>query len=83
MSKFTNLLYTETRECHFKIDNHPFSKLIKTDKNIGKIYINFNKICIDVLQSELNVLIDDGMFLDFEECYNKLYIKIIWCNFPI
>ena len=75
---FSNLLYKETQTCHSKINNHPFSKLIKTDKNIGKIYINFNKICIDILQNALNKKIKDGVFLNFTECYNKLYRKILY-----
>lgn len=80
---FTLILYKETKVNHSKIDNHPFVKLIKTNKNIGKLYINFNNICINIIQNKFNQEIKKDNFSDFKECYNKLYRKILPNDFYI
>lgn len=80
---FTSILYKNTKDNHSKIDNHPFVKLIKTNKNVGKLYINFNNICINIIQNKFNTEIKKGKFLDFKKCYNKLYRKILPNDFYI
>ena len=80
---FTKVLYNETKNSHNAIDNHPFVELIKTNKNIGRVYINFNKICINIIQDTFNQEFKKGNYTDFKECYNKLYRKILPNDFYI
>jgi hypothetical protein len=50
---FTDLLRNCTHDSHLIVDNHKFVELIRTNKCSGKIYVNFNKICINVIQENL------------------------------
>ena len=54
MSTFTERLYSETKDDHLQIDTHPFTELIKTNKDAGNLYINFNKICIYQIQKHIS-----------------------------
>jgi len=49
-NSFCKKLYFNTKEEHSQIDKHPFTELIKTNKEAGNLYINFNKICIYQIQ---------------------------------
>lgn len=62
---FTDRLYLETKDSHKVVDRHPFVSLIRKNKLAGKMYINFNKICIHEIQTVLT--------LKDENLYNKLY----------
>jgi hypothetical protein len=53
---FTERLYKETKDDHKNVDNHPFTKLIKLNKDAGDMYINFNKMCINAIQAQVNCL---------------------------
>jgi len=70
-SSFTERLFISTKENHMLVDKHPFTALIKNSKDAGNVYINFNKICIFVLQNTFDELIDDED--PFYEIYKKLY----------
>lgn len=50
---FTDKLRESTKDSHKVVDRHPFVSLIKTNKCAGKIYVNFNKICINMIQETL------------------------------
>jgi hypothetical protein len=49
---FCKQLYLETKECHNQVDIHPFVELIKINTKAGDIYIEFNKICINAIQTK-------------------------------
>jgi hypothetical protein len=53
---FSKRLLYETKLEHSYIDAHPFTQLIKTNKDAGNLYINFNKICIYQTQKHINHL---------------------------
>jgi hypothetical protein len=57
--EFTNKVYLYTKENHAKVDKHPFIELIKNNKKAGDIYIDFNKICIDRIQKNIDKIITD------------------------
>ena len=63
---FTDLLRKVTHDNHRLVDIHPFVSLIKTNKCSGKIYVHFNKVCINVIQNtlknECNKLIKHGFY---------------------
>jgi hypothetical protein len=63
---FTSRLFLETKQFHKLVDDHSFTNNIKNSKNIGDIYINFNKMCIESIQ-QIEVA------SDFTEIYKKLY----------
>lgn len=67
---FTDNLRFYTKETHSIVDKHQFVSLIKINKNSGKIYVNFNKLCINVLQNKMY------QKQDFKEIYKKLYRHI-------
>lgn len=51
---FCERLRNETKENHSKVDNHRFVELIKTDKFAMKLYLFFNMICFEYLDSYKN-----------------------------
>lgn len=66
---FCERLYKETKEYHMIIDNHPFTKLIKTNKKAGDMYINFNKICIYQIQKYIllkDLVLQKKLIMNFE-----------------
>lgn len=63
---FTDKLYLETKDAHTMVDKHPFVSMIRTNKLAGKMYINFNKICIREIQNQSFKLKD-------QELYKKLH----------
>jgi len=65
---FTNRLYAETKDSHTQVDRHPFVSMIRTNKLAGEMYVNFNKICIQEIQTVLQ--------LKDTELYSKLYKDI-------
>ena len=67
---FTERLYKETKDDHKNVDNHPFTKLIKLNKDAGDMYINFNKMCI--YQIKKHVLLHDT------ELQNELYKQLVF-----
>lgn len=67
---FTDLLRKLTQESHVVVDKHKFVELIRTNKCSGKIYVNFNKICINVIQDNLS---NELIKKDF---YKKMYRDI-------
>lgn len=52
---FTDKLHNETKASHTIVDKHPFVSLIRKDKRAGKMYIDFNKMCIQTIQSVLKL----------------------------
>ena len=69
---FTERLYNENKDHHRILDTHPFTKLIKKNRDAGNVYINFNKICIHVIQKRLDELIE----FDEDHPFKYLYIKL-------
>lgn len=53
---FCKQLYLETKDLHHVIDSHPFVELVRTNTTAGDIYIEFNKICINAIQAQVNFL---------------------------
>lgn len=47
---FSKILHDSTIHEHSKVDKHPFVEKIKINKVAGNLYINFNKVCLDVIQ---------------------------------
>lgn len=74
---FTDLLRKSTQESHVVVDNHKFVELIRTNKCSGKIYVNFNKICINVIQNNLS---NELMKTSF---YKKMHREIEQLDFFI
>lgn len=77
---FTDILRTITQESHKVVDNHKFVELIRTNKYSGKIYVNFNKICINVIQDTLK---NENNDLIRHEFYKKMYREIAPLDFFI
>lgn len=77
---FTDVLRTITHESHKVVDNHKFVELIRTNECSGKKYVNFNKICINVIQDTLKNENNDLIKHDF---YKKMYRKIAPLDFFI
>lgn len=67
---FSDKLSLQTKESHYKVDKHPFVKLIETNDYAGELYINLNKICISTIQKEFSENITN--FKNFEELLKKL-----------
>ena len=65
---FCKKLYFETKKYHRNIDNHEFVKLIKTDIKAADIYIEFNKMCINSIQTQnfLPILLENKLNRDCE-----------------
>lgn len=70
---FTKQLYLQTKESHKIVDSSPFVELIRTNKCSGKIYVNFNKICINVIQDTLK---NDNNELIKTDFYKKMHRNI-------
>lgn len=70
---FTDLLRKFSHESHKIVDNHKFVELIRTNKCSGKIYVNFNKICINVIQDNFKTQCKELIKKDF---YKKMYRDI-------
>jgi hypothetical protein len=51
---FSKVLHDSTIENHKRVDSHLFVEMIKTNKLAGEMYINFNKMCIEVIQNNNN-----------------------------
>lgn len=71
MVTFTERLYKETIDDHKIVDNHKFVDMIKTDKDAGNMYINFNKICIYQIQKHIlmsDTKLQQKLSIDFELC---------------
>ena len=49
---FCKKVYLDTKNLHQVIDSHPFVELVKTNTKAGDIYIEFNKMCINVIQTK-------------------------------
>lgn len=77
---FTDLLRKSTHDSHVIVDRHEFVSLIRTNKYSGKIYVNFNKICINVIQDALK---DDCNKLIKTDFYKKMYRDIPLFDFFI
>lgn len=67
---FTDQLYKQTKDSHQIVDKHPFVNLIKTNKCVSNLYINFNKICISIIQETLD---ESKQYDSFCLIYKKLY----------
>lgn len=61
---FTEELYNRTMDAHKVVDRHPFVSKIRKNKEAGKLYINFNKICIYQLEKGQHLIsnIDDKLY---------------------
>jgi hypothetical protein len=70
---FTDHLRKSTHESHKIVDSSPFVELIRTNKCSGKIYVNFNKICINIIQDTLKNNNNELIKKDF---YKKMYRDI-------
>jgi hypothetical protein len=68
--KFTDKLYEDTKELQSKVNTHPFVNLIKSKKYTNNLYINFNKICIHVIQKTLD---ESTEFNSFDSVYKEVY----------
>lgn len=77
---FTDVLRMVTQKSHKVVDNHKFVELIRTNKCSGKIYVNFNKICINMIQDTLKNENNDLIKHDF---YKKMYREIAPLDFFI
>lgn len=51
---FTERLSSETQESHSRVDQHPFARSIALNREAGRLYVNFNKVCIDAVQQVLS-----------------------------
>lgn len=71
---FTDELRADTKRLHTIVDKSPFVQLIREHKDVGKLYINFNKICIHLFQQRLDDSL--GQYRNgFKRIYLKLYRK--------
>jgi thiaminase len=69
---FTKKLYKNTKDDHERVDKHPFVQLIKNDPNSAKLYIEFNKICIQKIQKTFLEMFNNKQMNDFLPLFNKL-----------
>jgi hypothetical protein len=75
-NNFTERLYTETIDAHKIVDRHPFVESIRHNKDAGNLYINFNKICIYIIQKKFQESFENNEFLSFKDLFNSLYRDI-------
>lgn len=64
---FCKQLYLETKECHKHVDSNPFVELVKINNKAGDIYIEFNKMCINAIQTNK----DDFLPLSLQQKLNR------------
>ena len=71
MSKFTDRLYARTKEAHKCIDTSEFVNVIKTKRLAQEMYMMFNIICIERIQSGKILFMDDDIYDGFERDLSK------------
>lgn len=75
-SAFTKQLYKGTKSHHTIVDKHPFVQVITTDSNAAKLYIEFNKICIEQIQTTFREMFKDHQMNNFSPLLLKLQRNI-------
>jgi hypothetical protein len=86
---FSKVLHDSTIDNHKRVDCHPFVEMIRTDKVAGEMYINFNKMCIEVIQNNNKNEFIKELYRDTATCGKKsinpqLRLLLEKCeNYPI
>lgn len=75
---FAERVYKETSLLHKEIDRHSFVSLIKVNKKAGNKYINFNKICIYIIQQYISM---DNVL--FKKLYREVDIPDIFISITL
>jgi len=75
MSRFTDRLYTRTKEAHSRIDKSQFVKKIKTERLAQDMYMMFNIICISRIQNGNILFMDDEIYNGFKKDLSRYMDK--------